>query len=111
MRLSKKIVGEEIKVLMFDIDGTLCTQESSDYMKAKPYEARIKMINELRRSGKYIKLFTSRGITSGIDWKDLTISQLSSWGLEYDELICGKPHYDLFIDDKSVHSEDFLWLN
>ena len=111
MRLINKMVGDEVKVLMFDIDGTLCTQESSDYMRAKPFVDRINLINELRRGGKYIKLFTSRGITSGIDWKEQTTAQLLSWGLEYDELIFGKPHYDLFIDDKSIYSEDFRWSN
>ena len=31
----------------------------------------------------------------------LTISQLSKWGVLYNELIMCKPSYDLFIDDKA----------
>jgi len=101
----------DLEVLMFDIDGTLCNQENEDYLKAQPISKRIEMINNLKSQGKYIKLFTSRGTKSGKDWTSETSLQLKSWGLSYDELLFGKPHYDLFIDDKSVYSEDFPWIN
>lgn len=110
MTMHKKIKLSDLDVLMFDIDGTLCNQESEDYLKAQPILKRIEMINELKTQGKYIKLFTSRGVRSGKDWTSATSIQLKSWGLSYDELIFGKPHYDLFIDDKSVYSEDFPWI-
>lgn len=95
---------------MFDIDGTLCTQERKNYLDAKPYKNRILMLNELKAKGKYIKLYTSRGVTSGIDWSAETTDQLLAWGLNYDELIFGKPHCDIFVDDKAVYSEDFPWV-
>ena len=110
MRILDQTELMNLKTLMFDIDGTLCNQVKGDYLKATPFIERIKKINDLRENGMYIKLFTSRGITSGIDWTIQTKQQLASWGLEYDELIFGKPHYDLFIDDKSIYSEDFPWI-
>ena len=93
----------------FDIDGTLCSQVSEDYLLAKPHISRIKKVNELRAFGHTVKLFTARGSKSGLDWRDKTISQLLEWGLGYDELILGKPHSDFYIDDKAIHSEAFDW--
>lgn len=109
MSTKNRIEQMKLNMLMFDIDGTLCSQVKKNYILAKPYVERIKKINDLREKGVYIKLFTSRGITSGMDWTIQTKQQLDSWGLNYDELIFGKPHYDLFIDDKSIYSEDFPW--
>jgi hypothetical protein len=33
-----------------------------------------------------------------------TIQQLNRWGLKYDQLVMGKIHYDLLIDDKVLNS-------
>ena len=40
--------------------------------------------------------------------KPLTLLQLDIWGCKYHELIMGKPHADLFIDDKAMNDEDFF---
>ena len=39
---------------------------------------------------------------------DLTKQQLEEWGVKYNELIMGKPHADLFIDDKGINCDDFF---
>ncbi len=39
---------------------------------------------------------------------DLTKQQLDDWGCKYNELIMGKPHADLFIDDKGINCDDFF---
>ena len=93
----------------FDIDGTLCSQESKDYTLAEPNFSRIRRVNELFDQGHIIKLFTARGSKSGIDWTEATRAQLSEWGIRHHELILGKPHADFYIDDKAIHSEDFAW--
>lgn len=93
----------------FDIDGTLCAQEKSDYALAQPFRNRIDRVNSLFDEGHRIVLFTARGSKSGIDWRDLTVSQLGKWGVQYHELIMGKPHADYYIDDKAVHPDHFLW--
>ena len=33
-----------------------------------------------------------------------TIKQLNSWGLKYHQLVMGKIHYDVLIDDKVLNS-------
>ena len=93
----------------FDIDGTLCEQAVNDYSVARPFLDRIARVNELFDDGHKIVLFTARGSRSGVDWREKTIMQLDDWGLRYHELILGKPHADLYIDDKSVHPDHFDW--
>ena len=67
------------------------------------------MVNSLKASGHYIKIFTARFMGRNNENKQLakkqglnmTRTQLKKWGLKYDELIFGKPSYDFFIDDKN----------
>lgn len=92
---------------IFDIDGTLCSQQH-DYAKAEPYIWKINIVNKLYEQGHTIKLWTARGTTRGIDYTQLTKNQLKKWGVKYHELIMGKPHYDLYIDDKSINQEQFF---
>lgn len=96
-------------IYCFDIDGTICTlRTQSDYEQAEPFSEMIDLINKLHASGHYIKMYTARGCTSGIDHTRLTIDQLGQWGVKYDELIMNKkPHYDLLVDDKAINAEDF----
>lgn len=92
----------------FDIDGTICYTEGSDYPNSKPITERIELINELFDKGHEIKFFTARGSVSGIDWRELTESQLAAWGVRYHILILGKPHADIYVDDKGKHDQDFF---
>ena len=96
-------------IYCFDIDGTICTlTEGGKYMYATPFIDMVDCINRLYDEGHTIKMFTARGSVSGKDYTDLTISQLSDWGVKYHELIMNqKPHYDLLVDDKAVNVEDW----
>ena len=40
--------------------------------------------------------------------RDLTEKQLEKWGVKYQELLFGKPHADVFIDDKAVSDTDWF---
>jgi glycerol-3-phosphate cytidylyltransferase len=92
----------------FDLDETIClTPSSRIYSEAIPYDKVISFINGLYNSGHDITIFTARGSTSGIDYRELTESQLKSWGLKYHRLILKKPSYDCFIDDKAINSIDW----
>ena len=105
-----------------DIDGTICSPTvGRDYHKAKPWKDRIKVLNKLYDEGNYIIYFTARamGRFSGYSHSiaarkaeevlfDLTKQQLDDWGCKYNELIMGKPHADLFIDDKGINCDDFF---
>jgi len=95
-------------VYCFDIDGTICTNTDGDYEQATPFREVIEKINHLYDMGHKIIFFTARGSTTGIDWRDFTEKQLEGWRVKYHELIMGKPHADLYIDDKSVQSREFF---
>lgn len=95
------------KIWCFDIDGVICDTEGTDYPNSIPKSENIEKINRIYDKGHYIKLFTGRGSVSGIDWKSVTEHQLKEWGVKYHELIFGKPHFDVFIDDLAYNSDDF----
>ena len=100
-------------VIYVDIDETICSHDEStdgprDYSKASPLHERINKINKLYEDGHTIVYWTARGTVTGLDWRSLTESQLSSWGVKYHDLKLGKPYYDLFIDDKNINSETYF---
>lgn len=96
------------KTICFDIDGTLCHSTGSNYPEAIPIEERVEVVNAMKSSGVEVVLFTARGATSGKDWQDLTRAQLLDWGVEFDRLLFGKPHADLYVDDKGVTADSFF---
>lgn len=95
-------------IYCFDIDGVLCDDMLGDYDKSKPRKEIINRINQLYDEKHTIKIFTGRGSKTGIDWKEFTENQLKSWGLNYHELIFGKPVADIFIDDKAINADDWI---
>lgn len=62
----------------------------------------------MKSAGNHITIWTARGATSGIDHEELTRKQLTEWNIQYDELLMGKPHYDVYLDDKSFNIDTFL---
>ena len=92
----------EMGTLIFDIDGTICTQES-DYSQAKPIQEVIDKLNKKYDEGYKIVLFTARGTETGIDWNEITIKQLNLWGVKYHNLLFGKPAGLKYIDDKGIN--------
>ena len=101
-------------IIYVDIDETICDHpptpegETRDYNKAIPIQGNIDKINSLYNNGDTIIYWTARGATTGIDWGDLTRSQVKSWGALHHDVRMGKPYYDLFICDKAVNSIDFF---
>jgi len=100
------------KIIVVDVDETICECPESTsgdprrYEKAFPIEKNIEKINKLYDEGNYIIYWTARGTLTGIDWNDLTIRQLKSWGAKFHEAKTGKPFYDVIIDDKSLRIEE-----
>ena len=97
----------KIETYCFDIDGVICTNTNGSYKDAVPNKEVIDRINKLHENGHKVILYTARGTTTGIDWKDMTVRQMWDWGLNYDELVMGKPEADIFVDDKSVAVKDW----
>ena len=104
--------------IFVDIDQTICFYEgitqtyakqgSIDYSTASPYKDRIEKINNLYDQGNVVVYWTSRGSRTGKNWFNLTLNQLNTWGAKFTELKMGKPHFDLFIDDKNINSEEYF---
>jgi hypothetical protein len=96
--------------IFVDMDETICYYPGErEYPKALPIEDRIQRINELHDSGHEITYYTARGVTSGLDWNELTVKQLKEWGCKYHNVSVGeKPDYDLLICDKAVTSDFFF---
>jgi len=91
-------------IVYVDIDGVLCTQNKDNpslYGKAEPIRKNINKINKLFDEGHSIILWTARGSTTKIDWRDFTEKQLEVWGVKYHKLRLDKPYFDIFIDDKT----------
>lgn len=95
---------------VFDIDGTLVTQDGSNYSSAKPIQAAIDKLNALYDEGHEIVLMTARGKCSGNDYSEFTKNQMQEFGIKHHELIMNqKPAADFYIDDKAINVHD--WLN
>lgn len=97
-----------LKTYAFDLDGTLCSLTDGNYEVAQPFRSRINHVNELHDLGNRIIIFTARGSSSQRDLFEFTSHQLKSWGLKFDALITGKPHFDLLVDDKAVSEAQYF---
>ena len=91
-----------------DIDNTVFSTPGMDYESAEPILERVKKINELYDAGHTVVMYTARGSVTGIDHRQLTLSQLDSCGIKYHRLLMGKPPFDILIDDKAINSERFF---
>ena len=97
-------------IYCFDLDNVLCKTSSNDYKKSRPIKKNIQILDFLKKRGHYIKIFTSRFMGRNKENKKLamkqgykfTKKQLKKWNVVYDDLIFGKPSYDIFIDDKNL---------
>ncbi len=98
--------------ICLDVDGTLCEIKShgDDYATVRPLPHAAEAIRALRAAGHYVILATARHMkTCGANVGLVVARQgptliewLSRHGIEYDELWFGKPHADLYVDDKAM---------
>ena len=96
-------------IIYVDIDETICEYKGKrEYPLASPIKKNIDKINKLHDEGNTVVYWTARGSVSGIDWTDLTMHQLSTWGAKFTDLKLGKPHYDIFICDKAFNTDRFF---
>ena len=106
------------KIIAFDLDDVLCTRDSSisgieKYLSCEPIQEMINVCNQCYDDGFEIIIYTARGMSqlkgdvSKIysNLYNLTLDQLERWGVKFDQLVMGKIHYDLLIDDKALRSD------
>ena len=106
------------KVIAFDLDDVLCYRTSDlggkvgKYNNCQPIHEMINVANDCYDNGFKVIIYTARGMTgfTGDVYEIysnlyvLTKKQLNDWGVRHHELVMGKAHYDLLIDDKVVNS-------
>ena len=98
--------------IVFDLDGVICElkKPSESYGEVKPKLDVIKIVNELHNNGDHIIIHTGRhmrtcdGDVSQVIKKvgKITKEWLKKNNVKYNELIFGKPHADMYIDDLGV---------
>ena len=95
-------------LIYVDIDETICYYANKRmYSLALPIKKNIDKINKLYDEGNYIKYWSARGSTTGIDYSKLTGKQLTEWGCKFNEFSVGdKPPYDLLICDKTKRIDE-----
>jgi len=94
------------KNLIIDMDGTICTEEKTfNKYLATPQINAINSVNDLYDQNYHITIYTARG------WAEYRMTEhwLKSHNIKYDLLICGKPIYDYWIDDKALRYD--TWEN
>lgn len=107
------------KIIAFDLDDVLCFRSSNKgdiekYNTCLPNKKMISILNQCYSKGYKIIIYTARGMSvnkgnvSDIysNLFNLTETQLKNWGINYHQLVMGKLHFDLFIDDKAVNSSN-----
>ena len=112
------------KVIAFDLDDVLCYRTSEEgqikkYHTCEPNKDMIDIVNQCHDIGHKIIIYTARGMTSFDGSVDdiysnlyvITFEQLKNWGVRFDQLVMGKIHYDLLIDDKALNSENVSKLS
>lgn len=107
------------KTIAFDLDDVLCFRPKgyehlgpSKYNYCYPIEENVQLVNSLYDEGYKIVIYTARGMSQFngnvteiySQLYSQTIKQLNSWGLKYHQLVMGKIHYDVLIDDKVLNS-------
>jgi capsule biosynthesis phosphatase len=112
-----------ISTYVIDVDGTICFAEklengTYDYQNATPFRDVIDKINQLYKSGHKIILFTARGMRTyqknlekiHENVKPILVNWLLKNGVNYDELIFGKPWGETvyYIDNRNLSLNSFV---
>jgi uncharacterized HAD superfamily protein len=88
-----------------DIDGVLTKEtEGHDYENRTPVKEMISWLRDRGNEGHHIILFSSRFPEDA----EVTRSWLKRNNVCYDQLILGKPQFDIYIDDISKTPQEVL---
>tara|TARA_Y100000816_G_C26070278_1_gene562883 strand:- start:850 stop:1326 length:477 start_codon:yes stop_codon:yes gene_type:complete len=104
--IHRNYTNTNCKSFIIDIDGTICNTKNSNYTTSIPRYKNINLFNKLYDQGHQLHYWTARGANSGLDWDEFTVLQLKTWKVKYTTINMGKPHYDVWIDDKAINAND-----
>lgn len=99
----------------FDLVGTLVTfpEVTDDFSTVRPMLNNIRLARELHTAGHTIIIQTARGMKEHngnvaaviAAVAQSTMEILKKFEIPYDELVFGKPHADMYIDENAVHAQ------
>lgn len=100
-------------IITIDLDGTICENKSDGqtYEDVKPLPDAVETLNLFKEKGFYIIIFTARNMVThegrigkiNKHQMPIILDWLKKYQIPYDELILGKVHSDVFLDDKGMH--------
>jgi capsule biosynthesis phosphatase len=103
--------------ICIDLDGVICQLRAPDqtYGELEPVPGAVERVRDLRAAGHYVIIQTARhmktcegNVGKVIARQGLvTLEWLDRHGVEYDELIFGKPHADVYVDDNALRFESW----
>src|SRR5690242_12230627 len=107
--------------IAIDLDGVICTVKSpmESYESVQPLAGAVERLRELRKAGHYVIITTARNMATcesnvGKVVKNvgkITLDWLDRHGVEYDEIYFGKPHAEVYLDDRAVRFSDWSIVN
>ncbi len=85
--------------IVIDLDGTILEEKPiKEKARAVPLPEAVEAVNRLYEMGHVIIIYSARGDHD----LELTLGQLSRFGVKYHHLVLGKPRGDIFIDDRAL---------
>lgn len=112
------------KTVAFDLDDVICFRDETlpvekkigpeKYEGCYPNPDKIEIINNCYDAGYIIVLYTARGMGQfngnvkrcEKELTPVTIKHLKEWGVKFHQIVFGKIHFDLLVDNKVRNSED-----
>ena len=92
-----------MKKIVFDLDGTLCEERPTfEKSLSKKKKDHVDIVNKCYDTGYFVMIYTARS------WAEyqMTENWLKNNEVKYHLLICGKPLYDVWVDDRCINPEN-----
>ena len=115
---------ESEKVIVIDIDGTLCEIKSKEqsYLDVIPKFNILEKLNKMKQEGFYIILYTSRQMRTydgnigkiNANTGKILFQWLEKYNIPFDEIYFGKPwcgKNGFYVDDKAIRPSEFAKLS
>lgn len=115
---------ESEKVIVMDIDGTLCEIKSKEqsYLDVIPKFNILEKLNKMKQEGFYIILYTSRQMRTydgnigkiNANTGKILFQWLEKYDIPFDEIYFGKPwcgKNGFYVDDKAIRPSEFAKLS